>query len=372
MANLTRYEVTLVPEIRILGRHLSKEPLTLFWTAAGLDMLYTGGELWLNLEADYEAVEPWLAVELNGAWISRFPVTKGQTRACLFRGMTPGKARRVRVLKETQAMHDDPRHLLRITSLEGSGGRFLPLPEPRFRLEFVGDSITSGEGAVGAVCEEDWVGPFFSAVTNYARLTADALGADFRVLSQSGWGIVCGWDNDPRRNMPAYYTEVCGLAKGPLNEAAGAGTPYDFAAWPADAVIINLGSNDAGAFLNAPWEDPLSGETFKLRLLESGAFHPADAELEISRAAAFLREVRARNPKALLVWCYGMGGDRLEPLLKAAVARYREETGDTRAAYLALPATTAETVGARQHPGAANHRAAAAVLTEFLREQGLV
>ena len=35
---------------------------------------------------------------------------------------------------------------------------------------------------------------------------------------------------------------------------------------------------------------------------------------------------------------------------------------------LELPATTPETVGARQHPGVENHRQAAKVLTDFLKD----
>ena len=57
------------------------------------------------------------------------------------------------------------------------------------------------------------------------------------------------------------------------------------------------------------------------------------------------------------------------PLLRRAVARYTAETGDSRAFYLPLPAADSETMGARQHPGAACHRQAAEVLTTFLRRQ---
>ena len=46
----------------------------------------------------------------------------------------------------------------------------------------MGDSITSGEGAIGAKPEEDWVGAFFSAENHYGRLTADALGAEYRCI----------------------------------------------------------------------------------------------------------------------------------------------------------------------------------------------
>ena len=43
--------------------------------------------------------------------------------------------------------------------------------------------------------------------------------------------------------------------------------------------------------------------------------------------------------------------------------------GDTRAFYLPLPDTTADTVGSRQHPGVLSHRAAAEVLTAFLKHK---
>ena len=69
----------------------------------------------------------------------------GESEICLFRGLTPGVARHVRVLKDVQAMPDEPDHFLQITALGGRDGEFLPLPAPAYRLEFIGDSITSGE-----------------------------------------------------------------------------------------------------------------------------------------------------------------------------------------------------------------------------------
>lgn len=354
--------VSALPQIRVLGRHAhTDDALTLFATASGIECICTGSELWLELNADYALYEPWLSVELNGAWISRFPVNPGQSEVCLFRGMTPGTPKRVRVLKDVQAMYDDPRHLVQITGLRWENGDFLPLPEPSCRLEFVGDSITSGEGAIGARREEDWIPAFFSAVNHYARLTADALGAEYRLVSQSGWGILSGWDNDPGHRVLPYYKEVCGLARGARNAALGAGQPNDFAAWPADAVIINLGTNDAGASHNPPWTDPVTGTTYAQNTTPQ---HRAKLEQAVVEGLAMLR---ACNPQALLVWVYGMLGDELAPALEQAVARYRQQTGDDRACFLPLPDTTSATVGARQHPGAEAHRQAATVLTEFLR-----
>ena len=168
-----------LPQVRALGRHTGgRDPLTLFYTASGIECLFTGSELHLCLNAGFNLYEPWISVELNGAWIARFPVPAGESEVCLFRGMTPGRVKHVRVLKDVQAMHDDPGHFLQVTGLAFADGGFLPLPEPACRLEFVGNSITSGEGALGARCEEDWISPFFSAVNHYARMTADALGAE--------------------------------------------------------------------------------------------------------------------------------------------------------------------------------------------------
>lgn len=354
--------VSELPQVRVLGRHAAGDgPLTLFYTASGIECICTGSELWLELNADYRQCEPWLSVELNGAWISRFPVTAGQSEVCVFRGMTPGVPKHVRVLKDVQAMHDDPHHLLQITALRWEGGEFLPLPAPALRLEFIGDSITSGEGAIGARQEEDWVSPFFSAVNHYARMTADALGAEYRLVSQSGWGILSAWDNNPNNRVLSYYETVCGLATGDRNAELGARQPNDFAAWPADAVIINLGTNDAGACHNPPWTDPETGVQWAQ---DTSPENFARLEQAVVDGLKLLRRC---NPGARLVWVYGMLGDELRPVLEGAVNRYRSETGDARAWFLPLPAATPETMGARQHPGVEAHRRAAEVLTDFLR-----
>ena len=122
--------IASIPQVRVLGRHIANQhPLTLFYTAAGIECLFTGSELWLQLNADYNQVEPWVSVELNGAWISRFPVNKGESEICCFRGMTPGTQKHIRVLKDVRAMNDDPNHLLQITGLRYGDGGFLPLPD---------------------------------------------------------------------------------------------------------------------------------------------------------------------------------------------------------------------------------------------------
>ena len=350
-------------QVRLLGRQPDGSgPVPLFYTASGFECIFTGSELALCMEAGFALYEPWISVELNGAWIARFPVQAGRSEVTLCRGMTPGVPKHIRVLKDVQAMHGDPDHYLLLTGLRFSGGDFLPLPEPAYRLEFVGDSITSGEGTIGAAGEEDWVSPFFSAVNHYARMTADALGAEWRIVSQSGWGLLSSWDNDPRCRVMAYYDTVCGLADGPHNAALGAQQPCRFDAWPADAVILNLGTNDNNAMDNPPWTDPATGRQYAQRPTPEHL-----AALEQSAVDA-IKQVRARNPQAWILWAFGMlGAGRMDAVLRAAVSRAAAEMNDSRLCYLPLPAATAGTLGARRHPGVECHRQAAQALTTCLR-----
>lgn len=68
-------------------------------------------------------------------------------------------------------------------------------------------------------------------MNTYPRMVADALSAEYRVVSQSGWGIVAGWDGNVENKIPPFYTQVCGLLTGERNASLGALQDYDFEAW---------------------------------------------------------------------------------------------------------------------------------------------
>lgn len=225
MQNLTISPLSTLPQVRVLGRCAGTDPLTLFWTGSGIELLFTGSELWVELNADYDTMEPWVSVELDGAWISRFAVNPGTSRMCIFRGAAPGRAKHVRLLKDVQAMSEDPAHLLQVTAICHAGGEFLPLPAPRCRLEFIGDSITSGEGAIGAVCETDWISTFFSAENHYGRMTADALGAEYRVVSASGWGWSPAGTTTPTAHWPPAIPRCVAWQRGSATPRWGRSSP---------------------------------------------------------------------------------------------------------------------------------------------------
>lgn len=164
---MKRWKISEVPHL-VHGRTNGEtDPLTLFWTASGLELNVRAAELWVELHADWSAYEPWFSFAVNGEFLSRRMAERGTHRVCVFRGMNPETVKNVRIVKDTQAMSGDPESLLQICALETDGG-FEPVKPRALKLEFIGDSITSGEGDIGAKAEEDWV-PCFSAPKTTTR-----------------------------------------------------------------------------------------------------------------------------------------------------------------------------------------------------------
>lgn len=341
-------------------------PLPLFCNGSGIEVNVTGTELWIDVDVDFDIYEPWVCIELNGAFMGRQMLMPGMHSLCLFRGMCPDDVKNVRFVRELQAMSEDNACRLLVRGFRCDGD-FFPVDSKRFKLEFIGDSITSGEGTYGAREDMDWLPMYMSVSQNYAKIVSDALGAEYRLLSQGGWGVLCGWDNDPRHNIPSRYEQICGLAEGEINKKLGAKKPYDFTSWVPDVIIVNLGTNDAGAFRQPAWRNPESGEMFGQRIQEDGTFHPEDVARFEEAVVNFLGMIRRNNPTSHIVWVYGMLGYELTLAITNALNTYRRLTGDGNLAFLQLPNTTEETIGSRTHPGVPSHIRSARVIIEYLQ-----
>lgn len=357
-----------IPELKIHGRTTARrDPLTLFWTASGFECNVTGSELWVELEVTFEMYEPWFSYTVNGDWVGRQMLQKGRYWVPLFRGMSPERAKNVRFFKDLQAMSDDGESYIHIHALRHDG-EFLPVADKKLKIEFIGDSITSGEGLFGAKEECDWIPMFFSAVKSYAYQTAEKLDAEYRIFSQSGWGVHNTWDNNTQGAIPKYYKEVCSLVGGPENERLGGNQPHDFASWQPDVVVVNLGTNDAASFEQPEWGDERTGERCKMRKNTDGSYCMEDVGTFQQAVGDFLGLIRSCNPGAYIIWCYGMLEMDFQVYICEAVSAYAQEANDPRVSYLQLPAVTEESVGSRQHPGFLCHRQAAEVLAEYIAQ----
>ena len=264
-------------------------------------------------------------------------------------------------------MSDDKKTRIIVSGLR-SNGEFKTPPVYDRKLEFIGDSITSGEGTYGAKSDEDWTSYCMSYSRTFANLICRELNAQARLISQGGWGVFSGWDNDRRHNIPCRYEAVCGLNSGGENDRYGAAGSYDFSSWVPDAIIVNLGTNDNSAFNQPPFTDPDTGEVYKMRLTDDGRHLEEDDMLIRDAAINFIGMIRKNNPTSHIVWVYGMLGHDLTPVLTDAVDTYKKETDDQNIRFLQLPAITGETVGAREHPGLKAHMIAAGILTDYLKD----
>ncbi len=366
--NLKTYTLKEIPHYKVHGRtDNSQYPLPLFWNGSGIEVNTNGTELWIDIDVDFDTFEPWVGTDIDGAFMSRQMLMPGSYSLCLFRNMTMDAVKNVRFYRELQAMSEDNNCHILVRSFR-TDGEFFPVSDKRFKLEFIGDSITSGEGTYGPEGDQPWISMFMSSSRNYATMTAKALDADFRLISQGGWGVLCGWDNNPHHNIPSRYEKICGLGLGECNEKLGAQKPNPFHEWKPDAIVVNLGTNDCSAFNQPMWEDPATGESFKQRLNPDGSFVAEDAARFEKAVVDFLYMLRRNNPTSSIVWVYGMLGYDLSLPITNAINTFRKESGDIKTFFLQLPNTTEETVGCRFHPGVKSHERAAKVLTEYLAQ----
>jgi len=367
MSELKNYTIGDVEEIKTNGRTVSyNSSLALFWTGSGMEFILKASEVWIEVESDYQEYESWISILVNDVRVSRCMLQKGKQWFCVFRSMNPEIAKKIEIRKDTQAMASDSNHFVMLHSIK-TDGIFLSPKQYDRKIEFIGDSITSGEGIIGSKEETDWISMWFDSVDNYTALTAKSLNAEYRVLSQSGWGVYCGWDNTVKNNIPGLYDMTCGACCGTHEVIQEAKKQNDFTGWQPDVVVINLGTNDTSAFSNEGWTDEWNGTYHKLRKNDDGSFHQDDLNLVSNAIVQFLAKLREYNPDANLVWAYGILGTDLEPCILEAIHSYCDRNSDKKVFYCRLPVMTEETTGARWHPGKKAHELAAETLAEFIR-----
>ena len=359
------YDIGEIEHIKIHGRTVMNESsLPLFWSHSGIEVNVTGSELWVEVEIGCDKFEPWMVAELNGSILSRQMLLPGMTAVCLYRSVESGPVKNIKFYRDLQAVNDDTETHVLIKGLR-TDGKFLPIEEKKLKIEFVGDSITSGEGTYGAFEDSEWLAMYQSSSRTYVNMIERGLKAQARAISHGGWGVYCGWDNDRRAAIPNIYKYVCGLSKGEKNESLGALKPYDFSSWQPDVVVVNLGTNDCSSF-NSPALDVPGFGICKNRKKEDGTFLEEDARKIEEAIVSFLGMLRECNPQAHIIWCYGMLGYEMEPLIQRAVKEYQDLTGDVKAEYVSLPCATTETYGSHWHPGFKNHQEAARVLGKHI------
>lgn len=227
-------------------------------------------------------------------------------------------------------------------------GRIRPAPDKERLIEFVGDSITCGYGIEDENPEHGFRTETENVVKSYAYKTAQALDADYSMVSFSGYGIISGYTEAkkvPEQTLPQYYRTL-GYCPASYRNVCAQETAWDFSGRSPDLIVINLGTNDDSYTSDSP-----------------------DRQKEFARAYAdFLKTVRKCNPHARILCTLGIMGDRLFASVEEAVAVFCEETGDSNIAAMRFEIQQAsDGYAADWHPTEATHDKAAKKLTAKIR-----
>ncbi|HEY9167588.1 MAG TPA: SGNH/GDSL hydrolase family protein [Candidatus Kryptonia bacterium] len=119
------------------------------------------------------------------------------------------------------------------------GARLLaPEKRPGRRIEYIGNSITSGFGVMGDSSNCNFTPQTEDAAMSFAAIASRALGADYHMISYSGRGVVRNYGDKNKISvdpMPALYDRTCNF---------DSTVKWDFTKWIPQSVVINLGTND--------------------------------------------------------------------------------------------------------------------------------
>lgn len=273
---------------------------------------------------------------------SALNVTLGGQADNAFQVVIDGKPASVITLKDGQALYPVASHLpkgehtielckrteafIGLVQVKGfqleADSRLLDLPKLERRVEFIGDSITAGYGNEAASAEERFKPQTENAWLAYGAVAARLLKAELMCEAQSG---ICLVANGTEESMPRRWDRTFFYEAGSL---------WDFTRWQPDAVVVNLGTNDAFRQIDAgTWND-----TYR----------------------AFIARIRAVYPKAhlfLTIGSMGHGPNGVIPELNAALVESYKKAGDARVhgVILALQ-DPANGYGADWHPSAKTHQ----------------
>lgn len=376
MENLDKYQIYQIPNKNILGRNVkdamtSKNPLALFWSASGIEICTNASELWIQVSSDYSVNEIYLAVQISGYTIARFMAPKEKSWICVAKNLNPQEKNNISIIKDSQPSAFDPNHIVQIHQIAVTkNAEFFQVPKKDCFIEFIGDSITSGEGLCGRPEAPEWISSYISVSNNYAMQIAKIKNAEISIISQCGWGITRGWDSNIYSNIPSHYQNVCSIFNSPMQKELGSCQEYDFSK-KADFVVVNLGTNDNSSF-NNPWTDESTGKVYQYQVNDDGTVAESSKKEIYEGIKNFLYQIRKNNSSAKILWVWGMLKlDKIPAILQNAMDDYKKESGDQNVFTLELDAM--EDVenhlldkGSRWHPGPKTHELAAKKISQNL------
>lgn len=335
--------------VKPLGRtHQLEDSLWLAFSGSGAEFTAHCTRMEITIAGDSNTAVPnnqtRLAIEVNGQRVVDDMLNAAEKTYTVFESDAPQDVT-VRVIKLSETAMSTCAIKAIVTDAES----IQPTAQKAHLIEFVGDSITCGYGADDEVAEHNFSTSTENVTHSYAYLTAQALDADYSMVSISGYGIISGFTGTGEKVasqiLPNYYDKL-GFSYGYYQGQTPANVQWDFSTREPDLIVVNLGTND-----------------------DSYTQDHADRQEEYRTAyTAFLKEIRRNNPNAKILCTLGIMGDRLYPQVEKAVADYTEQTGDTNIACMKFAVQAyADGYAADWHPSQKTHKKAAQKLTQEIQ-----
>jgi len=331
--------------VRYIGRNLESGGVTwLVHSGSAVEFTVKGRSAEIELAGDSSTsngadFRSRYAVLVDGEVIVDATMAEKSKKIELFSGSTTRTAT-VKVIHLSEA-NNGAIGVKSVTVDTDSQTPIAPTAEKKYRIEFIGDSITCAYGVEGKNQYESFKTTTENFMKSYAYIAAEKLDADYSAVSYSGHGIISGYTSDGKKNtdslVPPYYEYV---ARGDDYKQK-----WDFTAKPNDVVVINLGTNDSSYC-----------GTNKDKMSEYGKAY-----------AEFIKQVRKCNPDAYIICTLGtMGGTELYPYIEGAVSDYQKASGDKNIMCYqsAVQDMQNDGLGSDWHPSETTQKKSAAVLTD--------
>lgn len=329
--------------VKMLGRtYFEDGKLLCALSGSGIEFSFSGTKCVVTIIGDSGSLQlgqadnhARFAVYINGERVLDEMINKYMTDYTVFESETPQDVT-VSIVKLSESSSST----FSIGDIKVTGTTIKPTAEKDLLIEFIGDSITCGYG-VDDPDENNHFSTRTEDVTKtYAYLTAQALDADYSMVSYSGHGIISGFttgDKVTSQLVPPYYTKL-GYSRTPNPHFDPLELEWDFDKRQPDVIVINLGTNDD----SYTGSDAARQEEFRAEYVE------------------FLKTIRENNPDAKILCTLGIMGDRLFPVIEQAVADYTAETSDTNVYTMKFDVqSAADGYGADWHPSPVTHEKAA-------------
>jgi len=307
----------------------------MYWPGSGFTLWFEGTSIEVVLDDTkgnkynnyYNAI-----IDDNISEIKVIQCTEGEVSYKVAEGLKPG-IHKLQLLRRT----DTTTHVTKFMGIKIDPEKQLVEPQeeqPLLKIEFYGDSITSGHGILDESRNNNDDRATWNNYLTYGAKTARALNADYRCISMSGIGMMVSWYD---LIMPQLYDQLIPWSEFPK---------WDFSQWQADIVVINLGQNDSWLINNMP--------------------NRPNTEQRIDAYFNFIKSIREKYNNATIVCTLGnMGACRLSSkwpgYIASAVDRHNLELNDDKVFY--VPMTYKNTDG---HPTVSEHQQMADVLIPFI------